>query len=861
MFRVSSSVAAAASGALCLGLMAGLPAAVAEEPVVEPVESSSLEEALAQARADGEPVEDEEQRTESTSVFANPDGTLTHRDFGGPVRIERGGEWVDVDYTLIERPDGSYAPKAAPVDVSVNAGPADEAARVTFADGQAMAVTWPTDLPEPTIDGGVATYELSAATDLIVAITSEGLNAHLRLNEQPAADDPVFTFGLRTKGVDLEQGDDGSLDVLDADGEVLGGTRTLVAWDAETDAAGEPVNIVPLEADLTEDATHGAVTDNTLELTTPEGFLSDPDTQYPVTIDPDIKVTASPRDIWVRSGVTEGQGSDSTLRVGKIYNHSNTNPARSYVWFSTPSALASRDVQILSAELNLWQYYGFTCSNKRMDVHPTKDAWSGNITWPNRPTSHLQDKYYSWISTNRGTSGCAPNWSKVNVSKIGKAWWETREINNHGFTLLAYNESHHDHERRFCSKEADSSHSHCNTATRRPYLDVTYTEPIELDPASDLRVSVATDPVTVSAKLEHPSGDRVRARFVIRDKNGGPVTTVLSGYVASGSRVSVQLPRLADGTYVVSAVTNDGVKDAPMESEPVRVDVNVPWLTDAEEAALRQEMARLGVDQNQIDRAVRSNAYFASIGTTTAVAVAAPAGIAEGEVVTPEEVLALVGETPESLLASGEPFDVSQSVPLDALPDLQSPDDDSYDPNLDEEAEPSAGAVEDPDDAGSPDFEEAPRVTASGVKQPTASQAKIKYAWRDYQGWYVPVRQGTWDWNKRKGWGWAKISSYHGVNSRMLRHAVKKNGRLTSYWERDDRNFVYRYETFQVKCDGFGRWRTCYVVNKMWTRVLSDRVYANIVKWDGYWRGVFNAYCEQRSGAKRCPEWVRNADM
>lgn len=38
-----------------------------------------------------------------------------------------------MDYTLVKRSDGSWAPKAAPVDVSINGGgTAKEAAQVTF---------------------------------------------------------------------------------------------------------------------------------------------------------------------------------------------------------------------------------------------------------------------------------------------------------------------------------------------------------------------------------------------------------------------------------------------------------------------------------------------------------------------------------------------------------------------------------------------------------------------------------------------------------------------------------------------------------------------------------------------------------
>lgn len=88
-------------------------------------------------------------------------------------------------------------PRAAPADVSVGGGGSTEAARVDFVGDQSLSLTWGQKLPTPTIDGGVAAYKLSAATDLLVATTGNGVSTRIRLNEAPAADDPVYSLGLR----------------------------------------------------------------------------------------------------------------------------------------------------------------------------------------------------------------------------------------------------------------------------------------------------------------------------------------------------------------------------------------------------------------------------------------------------------------------------------------------------------------------------------------------------------------------------------------------------------------------------------------------------------------------------------------
>src|SRR5690606_19049907 len=106
------------------------------------------------------------------------------------------GEWRDVELTLVEGADGSWAPRVAPVDVAVGGG-SQEAARVTFDDGSSLAVTWPDGkLPEPTVERGVATFAIDEVTDLVISTSSTGAKAWIRLNEAPDDLDQSFSLGL-----------------------------------------------------------------------------------------------------------------------------------------------------------------------------------------------------------------------------------------------------------------------------------------------------------------------------------------------------------------------------------------------------------------------------------------------------------------------------------------------------------------------------------------------------------------------------------------------------------------------------------------------------------------------------------------
>ncbi len=511
--------------------------------------------ASAGAKAEKQRVEDLSQRTESSSVFANPDGTFTRRDFGATVRVKKSGDWVPVDYTLVEQEDGSYAPKASDVDITIGGSGAREAAHVALDGDETLAFTWPRDLPAPSVDGGVATYKLSKATDLVVAVTATGVTARIRLNEEPAADDPVFTLGLRANDLDLEQKSaTGALEITDQDGKTVGSAQQLLAWDSQTDRAGDPSNVVELDANLEQTSTAGDGTNHVLELTAPDGFLSDPDTDYPVTIDPNIRV-GRVRDTWVRSGQANAYGDDFRLVVGKVDpdTSSNTNPARALMKFFDSRVDTNPNVKVTNATLSLWQYYGYSCTDRRMLTYPVGAPWSDNLTWASGlPAMKWTNGTY--VDDNRGAAGCGQGWTKLNITSMAQAW-NSGAIDNNGLRIQADDETLSAFERRFCSMDPISSESICNTATRSPTLDVTYnTRPST--PAAPV-VTATGNTVAISAKVADPDGHPVRAHFIV-DLDGETVYDGYSTYIESGGTATKTLTGMMEGSYSVRVEAHDG---------------------------------------------------------------------------------------------------------------------------------------------------------------------------------------------------------------------------------------------------------------------------------------------------------------
>lgn len=131
----------------------GGPVAAGPEP-----EPEAPATAVAAAREQGTRVEATGLRTETRTVYAEPDGTMTAELSTRPVRVARDGSWVNVDTTLVRRPDGTVGPVAAAVELAFSGSGADAPLVRYGTDGDWIALSWPGELPVPTLAGDTATY-------------------------------------------------------------------------------------------------------------------------------------------------------------------------------------------------------------------------------------------------------------------------------------------------------------------------------------------------------------------------------------------------------------------------------------------------------------------------------------------------------------------------------------------------------------------------------------------------------------------------------------------------------------------------------------------------------------------------------
>ncbi|MEU6377789.1 hypothetical protein [Streptomyces sp. NPDC046909] len=275
------------------------PKSVATAAADAPKAATTVRAAQSAAEAGGANVEITSLRGESTEVYATPDGQFEEIQHLRPVRTRVDGQWKAIDNTLLKRSDGTVGPSAAAVGLAFSGG--GDGPLVTLdRTGKKLSFSWPTALPVPTVDGDTATYaNVLPDVDLTMRAATDGFSQLLVVKTPEAAKDPALAelkLGVESPGLDLRATDSGGLEAVD---ETVGGTvfqaakplmwdstkapaarfSAAAAADGETDGPSDAANIAPIDVDVAADGSE-------LRLTPDQGLLTDPDTTFPVYIDP-----------------------------------------------------------------------------------------------------------------------------------------------------------------------------------------------------------------------------------------------------------------------------------------------------------------------------------------------------------------------------------------------------------------------------------------------------------------------------------------------------------------------------------------------------------------------------------------------
>ena len=663
--RARLAIAGAVSIALLANGVSGARAAdKPSEPETKPGPVSVRPDpvsAMSTAQAQKSRVEDESGRTESTSRFANPDGSWTVEAAAGQVRArDAKGNWVAVDPSVVQTAEG-FKPRRSEVDARFSKGGDRKLAEVETTTGKTISVQSDNNLPTPAASGRELTY-LNAAdgNDVVVKSFAEGFNFSVVIKERPeieglpnddeappseesesseessepaseptmspaaetfgidpdapaatspspdssptpsespspdASDGPepeqvpspeptavptpqpdseptdepkpvvtggpTYSFALDTAGLTTEVSDEGTLVFKDGK-KTVAAMSMPVMWDS---GEGENRHIGKVELTLE----NGSVV-----LRPDPEFLADPDTVYPVTVDPSVVLNVA-SDTWVHSFLDHSSQIDSPeLRVGS--NNLGIDVARSYLNFDV-SAIPSGST-VSEADVNVSNFGTGHCTGSALTMTRITGAWSpGSITWSAQPAVTTTGQTSSTASF--GATACPTETTvSFDATQIVSDW--VGGAANLGVRIKADVENNASGYRRFRSMDNGDP-------AKIPTLSVTYNSPPSVPTEPEVAPAVADDgsgfltaatKPTFAAVVSDPDGSLVTAEFKLT-KAGATVDSATLPAVPSGTRVTRKVPSdLSEGTYQAQWRTGDGTLTSAWSSpKELIVDLTAP---------------------------------------------------------------------------------------------------------------------------------------------------------------------------------------------------------------------------------------------------------------------------------------------
>ena len=535
---------------LVCGALVGLPMTVLAPMVVHAAttELSASDEsaAAALARAQGTRVRVDSLDTDSSSTYANPEGTFTLEETAQPTRVRRGKAWVPLDTSLVAQPDGSLATAATPANLTVSGGGSSDL--VTFSTGShSLRYGWAGVLPKPTIAGSTATYaNVRPNADLLVTASALGFEVFLVLKARPSGPLGALRFPISTTGVSARQGAGATLSFADAAGNEVASAGQPQAWDSQIDPHSGEGHRVSIGSSLV-----AAGSGQELRLDALDAFLADPATVYPVTIDPAATLSRSAF-AYIDSAYPTQTYYNNAVAVGEHVGTFNGGGSKNRAMFAFPAGSLIGKA-ILSAHLNTTLNWSWSCTATQVDAHYS-NPWGAGVTWNNQPAL---SGVYSAVSTAAGASGSCPakavgfDVTSLVTTLVSQSW------STYYFSLLAHNESDNYGWKKFANN---------------PNVVVTYNSPPNVPTNPSFTAPAAgcvgfagpalsnKGPISLQASFTDPDPGNVAGNFyVVNAYNGADLRWHAYLPLAAQGYQGVTVPAgaLPDGNYAWNAETSD----------------------------------------------------------------------------------------------------------------------------------------------------------------------------------------------------------------------------------------------------------------------------------------------------------------
>ncbi|WP_176993295.1 DNRLRE domain-containing protein [Nonomuraea jiangxiensis] len=472
-----------------------------------------LDAAKSKAAKSGKRVEIPERNTETTTLYANPDGKTVRLELSTqPVRVKNadGKDFTPIDTTLVEEA-GVIKPKAIAGSLALSAGQ-DKTLLKSQAANATAKITVSSTLPKPTLKGNTATYAdaYGKGRDLLVAATPTGFEQQIIIRERPTGSVSFRVPVELPSGLSFKKNTEGRPTIVGKDGKTLTEVRPTLIQDAKS---ADPN--APLDTGRASKAAVALADDGkTLVFTPDAAFLADPATAYPVT------VTAA-RDDWYEEHTGWQKGGMDTwindvdykdswdtqaqtqIVVGKSYASSVAKRWRGYLKFPNISPdFAGSKVQ--NADLHLWNYESNDCGTlpgSGITARQITSDWDDlTLHWDRQPsvTSTGADNEPGAYSET-----CSYAWNLTHsLDEIAQAWVDG--ATNYGIRLTAGNESDVRNWRRYTSHNAGGCMTapleDCKFQLHPPILTIDFELPVP--PRRDTVVITSRDPLTSIPEYE-----------------------------------------------------------------------------------------------------------------------------------------------------------------------------------------------------------------------------------------------------------------------------------------------------------------------------------------------------------------------
>ena len=546
------------------------------------VDNETLDEAGHVARIN-------EEEALNTYVFLNRDGTKSVYYMDDNVRyVDENGETVEKDLTIIRKNKG-YTLKANDVKlwfpdvlsdgISVKY---DEFHLTLYPQGVA-------DTEEVIIDEYERiTYPGVFGENTVLAYTPtlSGLKEDIILSEytgQLSYDFLIHTHGMR---------------ILEEEGKYIvkkpgnGNKETFELGAVQIyDSAG---NFCVGEMKITEQNNGSKYI---LTLIAPEEFLTDPDTIYPVTIDPSITVSDnlnganSIEDSVIYSGTPNSNyGGFTYLTVG--YGDSTYGVGRAI--FRLPGLYNSTlynsltGSQIVSVKFYTWDASGH-------DNLPIQVLANVNIPWT--------ESGVKWNNAPGGYPGLSPvtanmpsgNFACFDITSIVE-WWKAGNSPAGGFTMKNPNETSDLYKKVPCSSETAIT-------DRRPYVVMTYNTSLTITPSTNylpgganLQLSVSSDEILQSVvwSSSNTSVAQVSSTGLLSAGTVGRTVITATVTFASGGQQTVQKELYVIFPYNVVRIKNN--------NSNLYLNVNQGMINDFAQVTQYSSTSKAGTEQERFQQ-------------------------------------------------------------------------------------------------------------------------------------------------------------------------------------------------------------------------------------------------------------------